>query len=131
MSKSKFLLTILFACIAQVMMAQSRVISGTVEDAMGPIMMANVVERDGNNRIISATQTDMMGNFSMEIKNPKNKLVISYVGSKTKILPIGNQKTFKIKLEDDKTGGRTPYQCWWSEYRQARNLCFSADHEYG
>ena len=70
---------------------------------MGPIMMANVVERDGNNRIISATQTDMMGNFSMEIKNPKNKLVISYVGSKTKILPIGNQKTFKIKLEDDKT----------------------------
>ena len=103
MLKSKILLTILFACIAQVMMAQSRVISGTVEDAMGPIMMANVVERDGNNRIISATQTDMMGNFSMEIKNPKNKLVISYVGSKTKILPIGNQKTFKIKLEDDKT----------------------------
>ena len=103
MSKSKFLLTILFTFIAQVMMAQGRVISGTVEDAMGPIMMANVVERDGNNRIISATQTDMMGNFSMEIKNPKNKLVISYVGSKTKIINIGDQKTFKIRLEDDKT----------------------------
>ena len=85
------------------MMAQGKVISGTVEDAMGPIMMANVVERDGNNRIVNHTQTDMMGNFSMEIKSPKNKLVVSYVGSKTKVLPIGDQKTFKIKLEDEKT----------------------------
>ena len=89
MSKSKILLTLLFAFVAQTMWAQGRVISGTVEDAMGPVMMANVVERDGNNRIVSATQTDMMGNFSMEIKNPKNKLVISYVGSKTKIISIG------------------------------------------
>jgi TonB-linked SusC/RagA family outer membrane protein len=84
-------------------MAQAKVISGTVEDSMGPIMMANVVERDANNRIISATQTDMMGNFSMEIKNPKNKLVISYVGSKTKTLTIGAQTRFNIKLEDEKT----------------------------
>ena len=103
MSKSKILLTLLFAFVAQTMWAQGRVISGTVEDAMGPVMMANVVERDGNNRIVSATQTDMMGNFSMEIKNPKNKLVISYVGSKTKIISIGEQKTFKIRLEDEKT----------------------------
>ena len=103
MSKYKFLLTLLFTIVCQVMMAQSKVISGTVEDAMGPIMMANVVERDANNRIVNATQTDMMGNFSMEIKNPKNKLVISYVGSKTKIMPIGDQKVFNVKLEDEGT----------------------------
>lgn len=103
MSKSKILLTVLFSFIAQAMMAQGKVISGTVEDSMGPIMMANVVERDGNNRIVSATQTDMMGNFSMEIKNPKNKLVISYVGSKTKVLTIGDKKTFAIRLEDEST----------------------------
>ena len=103
MSKYKILLTLLFAVIAQTMMAQGTVISGTVEDAMGPVMMANVTERDGNNRIVNATQTDMMGNFSMKIANPKNKLVVSYVGSKTKTLTIGTQKTFKIKMEDDKT----------------------------
>ena len=100
---NKILLTLLFAVIAQTMMAQGTVISGTVEDAMGPVMMANVTERDGNNRIVNATQTDMMGNFSMKIANPKNKLVVSYVGSKTKTLTIGTQKTFKIKMEDDKT----------------------------
>ena len=103
MTKYKFLLTLLFTVIAQTMLAQGKVISGTVEDAMGPIMMANVVERDGNNRIVNATQTDMMGNFSMEIKNPKNKLVISYVGSKTKVMPIGDKTTFNIKLEDEGT----------------------------
>ena len=104
MAKYKFLLTLLFTVIAQTMLAQSKVISGTVEDAMGPIMMANVVERDANNRIVSATQTDMMGNFSMEIKNPKNKLVFSYVGNKTKIVNIGNQTTFTS------TSARYPYR---------------------
>ena len=96
MSKSRILLTLLFTVITQAMMAQGKVISGTVEDSMGPVMLANVTERDGNNRIVSHTQTDMMGNFSMEIKNPKNKLVVSYVGSKDKVLPIGSTTTFAI-----------------------------------
>ena len=44
------------------LMAQTRVISGTVSDDMGPIMMANVVEKDPNNRIVSASQTDIRDN---------------------------------------------------------------------
>ncbi|MBQ4621680.1 MAG: TonB-dependent receptor plug domain-containing protein, partial [Bacteroidaceae bacterium] len=103
MSKLKVLLMSLFCVCAQMAMAQSKVISGTVEDAMGPVIMANVIEQDADKRIVSATQTDMMGNFSMEIKNPKNKLVVSYVGSKTKVLPIGNQTVFKIVLEEEST----------------------------
>ena len=99
MSKSKVLLILLFCVLAQVAVAQSKVISGTVEDAMGPVMFANVTEQDADKRIVNATQTDMMGNFSMEIKNPKNKLVITYVGNKPKILTIGNQTTFKITME--------------------------------
>jgi len=103
MSKSRILLTLLFAFVAQMMMAQGTVISGSVEDSMGPVMFANVTERDGNNRIVNATQTDMMGNFSMKVTNTKNKLVVSYVGSKDKVLTIGSQKTFKVKLDDSKT----------------------------
>ncbi len=103
MSNQKALLTLLLCGNALLASAQSKVISGTVEDSMGPIMMANVTERDQNNRIVSAVQTDMMGNFSMEIKNPKNKLVISYVGSKTKTITIGDETTFAIVLEDEKT----------------------------
>ncbi|MBQ5506795.1 MAG: carboxypeptidase-like regulatory domain-containing protein, partial [Prevotella sp.] len=92
----------LLCMITQVMMAQKR-ISGTVSDNMGPIMMANVVERDANNRIVSACQTDVNGNFSMEIKSGKNKLVVSFVGDKTKTLPIGDTETFDIVLEPEST----------------------------
>ena len=80
--------------------AQEARISGTVSDAFGPVMMCNVVEVDGNNRNISFAQTDLNGNFSMAVKNTKNKLRISYVGYKTVVLPIGDRTRFDIKLQD-------------------------------
>ena len=39
------------------------IISGTVTDNMGPVMMANVVEMDAANRIVASAVTDMSGNF--------------------------------------------------------------------
>ena len=101
MSKSKILLTLLFTFVTLTMSAQGIVISGSVNDSSGPVIFANVVERDANNRIVNAAQTDMMGNFSMKVANTKNKLVITYIGYKTKVLTIGDKRTFNIKLEDD------------------------------
>ncbi|MBO4314401.1 MAG: carboxypeptidase-like regulatory domain-containing protein, partial [Prevotella sp.] len=98
----KIFIIALLSTVTQVMMAQKR-ISGTVSDNMGPIMMANVVERDANNRIVSAAQTDVNGNFSMEVKSGKNKLVVSFVGDKTKTIPIGDQEIFDIVLEPEST----------------------------
>ncbi len=103
MSRAKVLMICLFCLLTQGVMAQSKVISGTVEDPMGPVMFANVTERDNDNRIVSAVQTDMMGNFSLEIKNPKNKLVISYVGNKTMTLAIGDKVFFTIVMEAEST----------------------------
>ena len=85
------------------MMAQSKRISGTVNDHMGPVMMANITEIDANNRIVSAAQTDFNGNFSMEIKSKNNKLQISYIGYKTKTVPIGENTEFEIQMEDQQT----------------------------
>ena len=102
MTIKKILFTALLAVASQTMMAQVRV-SGTVTDSDGPIMMGNGVERDANNRIVSATQTDFDGNFSMQIKNTRNKLVFSYVGDKTTVLDIGNRTVFKVKLESENT----------------------------
>jgi TonB-dependent SusC/RagA subfamily outer membrane receptor len=93
----------LLCLLAQGALAQSKVISGTIEDPMGPVMFANVTERDKDDRIVSAVQTDMMGNFSLEIKNPKNRLVISYVGNKTKELAIGEKSYFTIMMEPEST----------------------------
>ena len=79
--------------------AAGDVVSGTVSDAIGPIMMANVVEIDKANRIVSSTQTDMNGNFSFKIKDPKNKLKFSYVGYTSRTVPI-NSTSYNIVLED-------------------------------
>ena len=99
----KILFTALLSVISFSAMAQGVRISGTLSDNDGPVMMGNVVERDANNRIVSATQTDFDGNFSMTVRSTKNKLVFSYVGDKTKVLPIGNQTVFKVKLEPENT----------------------------
>ena len=80
--------------------AQNARISGTVSDEFGPVMMCNVVEIDAANRIVTQTLTDINGNFSMAVKNAKNKLRVSYVGLKTQILPIGTRKVFNLTMED-------------------------------
>ncbi|MBM6992025.1 MAG: SusC/RagA family TonB-linked outer membrane protein [Prevotella sp.] len=101
MSKKKIYAAVVLTFMSIGMYAQSKRISGTVNDPQGPVMMANVTERDANNRIVSAAQTDINGNFSMEVKNTKNKLVITYVGDKTKTIKIGDAETFDITLEAD------------------------------
>ena len=103
MNIRKVLFTVLLGAACQLAVAQGVRISGTLTDNEGPVMMGNVVEVDGNNRIVSACQTDFNGNFSMQVKSTKNKLKFSYVGDKTKVINIGNQTTFKVKLEAENT----------------------------
>ena len=92
-----FLLTVVMGLWAVNSMAQR--ISGTVEDDMGPVMMATVVEKDANNRIVNHTSTDINGNFSMTIKSQNNTLQISFVGNKTVTLPLKGQTVFNVKME--------------------------------
>ena len=75
------------------------IISGTVTDAYGPVMMANVVELDAANRIVASAVTDLNGNFSFKLKNPKDKLRITYVGYKTVTLPF-NKTKFNVRMQD-------------------------------
>ena len=99
----KYLFLALCCLIGTAAMAQGVRISGTVNAVDGPVMMCNVTERDANNRIVSAAQTDINGNFSMEIKNTKNKLQVSYIGYKTVNVPIGDKTVFDIMMEDENT----------------------------
>ena len=102
MNKIKFILTtIALFFFMNSAMAQQRISGRVWSDLDGPVMLANVVERDANNRIVEAAVTDMNGNFSMVVKNPKDHLVISYIGYKTVNIPIGNRTKFDIKMEDN------------------------------
>ena len=77
MNIKKILFSVLLSFASLSIMAQGARISGTVTDAEGPIMMGTVCEIDANNRIVSNATTDFNGNFSMQIKNTKNKLRFS------------------------------------------------------
>ena len=103
MPRIKFMLTALLLVMVQAAFAQGQRISGTVTDAFGPVMMANVVERDASNRIVTAAVTDVNGNFTMVVKNNKNRLTVSYVGSKPVSVPIGAKTRFNIKLGESQT----------------------------
>lgn len=89
-----------FIASAATLSAQQR-ISGQISDAMGPLMMVNVVEIDKDNRIVEHATTDFDGNFTMIVKNNKNKLKISYVGFQDQILEIGTRTVFNITMKDD------------------------------
>ncbi len=102
-NKIKYLILAAFAMVSAFASAQGIRISGTVMAPDGPVMMCNVTERDANNRIVSASQTDINGNFSMEIKSTANKLQVSYIGYKTKTVPIGDKTVFDIEMEDQQT----------------------------
>ncbi len=82
--------------------AQIKRISGTVSDDFDVLPGVNVQEVDASGRTVSATVTDMNGNFVLAIKSQKNKLKVSYVGFKPQTLPI-NKTVFKIMLADNTT----------------------------
>lgn len=96
-----FILTILCCAFPHDIHAQGTRITGVVNSDEGPVMMCNVVEIDENNRNVAYTQTDINGNFSLDIKNPKHKLRITYVGYQTYSVVIGSKREFNIMLKSE------------------------------
>lgn len=78
--------------------AQIKSVHGVVTDEFGGVIGATVCEIDANGRIIESALTDMNGNFTMKVRNPKDKLRISYVGLKTVTLPL-NKTTYNVHME--------------------------------
>lgn len=73
-------------------------VTGTVKDEKGALTGANVVEIDGYGRIVGVTISDANGNFTLKVKNPENKIRVSFVGLKTKTIDITSNK-LEITME--------------------------------
>ena len=74
---------------------QGKKVTGTISDAMGPVIGATVMEKGTNNGAI----TDMDGKFSLTVQ-PGATLVITYIGYKTVEVKAGNTP-LNITLEED------------------------------
>ena len=78
---------------------QTKRVTGVVNDAMGPVIGATVLEKGTTNGVV----TDMSGRFSINVR-PGATLQVSYVGYTTQEVRVGNQSTLSITLvEDDQT----------------------------
>lgn len=79
---------------------KSTVVRGQVVDAADnlPIPGATVIEQDAENRTITGAMTDVDGNFAIHFKNPNNKLLISNIGYKSRVVPINGRASIKIAL---------------------------------
>jgi len=94
--KGKLIASLAFLLLGVAVMAQTVRISGTVTDAIGPVIGASVIESGTNNGAI----TDLDGNFVLNVR-PGATIEISSIGYKTQVIPIGTRTTFAVMLEDD------------------------------
>ncbi|MBQ8096989.1 MAG: TonB-dependent receptor [Prevotella sp.] len=75
---------------------QQKKVTGTVSDAMGPIIGASVVEKGTGNGVV----TDFDGHFALTVK-PGTTLVISYVGYEKQEVKVGAESNLNITLRED------------------------------
>jgi len=82
----------------QVSYAQSKVVSGKVSDASGPLPGVSVIVKSTE----TGTSTDASGSFS--ISAPENAtLVISFIGYEKQEIKVGNRTSINVSLVSDNT----------------------------
>ena len=77
--------------------AQERKVSGKVMASDGPIPGATVLLKGSN----VGTSADAEGAFTISVRGANPVLVISAIGYKSLEVPVGNQTTVNVKLEDE------------------------------
>lgn len=94
----KQLFTLLFClCLTQIAFAQSKVITGSVNDTYGePVIGATVLVKGTT----SGTYVDQNGTFSLKADS-KDVLVVKFMGYQTVEVPVGNDTTLEIVMEED------------------------------
>jgi TonB-linked SusC/RagA family outer membrane protein len=97
----QYLLVLLVLLTSNLVMAQNQVVSGTVSDAIGPIVGASIKEKG---LTTNGVVTDGKGNYTLRLKGTSGTIVVSFVGSTPKEVVVGNRKTVNIQLEDDVQG---------------------------
>ena len=94
--KTRFsgLLTLLMALVVQVVIAQTKTVTGTVTDDSGvPLPGVNVIIQDTS----TGTQTDFDGAYSISAE-PNQTLIFSYVGFTPKEVIIGASDVINVTL---------------------------------
>ena len=63
-------------------------ISGVVTDSVSPLMAVYITELDSADRVVAYAYTDLKGEFSFSLVNPKDRIQFSYYRKEKIVLPI-------------------------------------------
>ena len=105
----KRLMITLLVIIFQTTIGSAQTITGTVTELFGgakePIMGANVVLVNSQNRYVKGTVTDMNGNYNLQVPKEANnlKLQVSYIGMKTQSVKYTGQKVLNFTMQAQTT----------------------------
>lgn len=77
--------------------AQTKPISGTVSDSMGPLPGVNILVKGTTQGAVS----DFDGNFTLQAVSATDVLVFSYLGFVTQEVPVGDRQTFQVTMVED------------------------------
>ena len=77
-------------------------IQGVVTDSVSPLMAVYIRELDSADRAVAYAYTDLKGEFSFRLVNPKDRIQFSFYRKEKIVLPI-DKAYFEIRMQDDKT----------------------------
>ncbi len=106
--KNKIIILISLLLCSMSMMAQESVISGKVFEVLNdgseePVIGANVVLVNSQNRYIKGTVTDIDGNYYLQVPADASKLQVrvSYIGLKTQTVKYTGQTQLDFKMQSE------------------------------
>jgi TonB-linked SusC/RagA family outer membrane protein len=103
MKKIRITITFIAAlCSFIITNAQERtILRGRVIDKTdkSTIIGANIVEYDGEDRVINGTITNVNGDFVLQMTNPANTVRVSVIGYNSQEIPVDPTKTIMVELE--------------------------------
>jgi TonB-linked SusC/RagA family outer membrane protein len=85
---------------SSVMAQEGTVIRGRITDTSSgePLPGVNVVEMDGQNRVINGVITDVNGNYVFEVSNKEHTIRVSFIGYESQTFKINDRSRINIEL---------------------------------
>ncbi len=101
----KRLLIGIFLLVSVSQVYSQRILRGVVTDATDnmPLIGANIIIKNANNRILKGTTTDPNGKYSIMVPADDLILQVSYISYKSKEIAIGSQSKINVPLELEST----------------------------
>jgi Ca-activated chloride channel family protein len=90
------IVSVLFLSAFSLAPMQNRIISGTVSDEHGNLLMGASVVEDGTNK---GTITDVNGAYQISVSQQAKYLLFSYLGKETKKVKLGNTHQINVSLK--------------------------------